>query len=145
MLLQRLADSGIGPMAVSSQVWEILEDGYGRGLIEQDALEALAGTIGSYRNNTAKISVFEDGNDYLDRVATHLALYIVASGRKSELARMMGNAWLGHPKQMPSRLGMTNKLGEETYATVAKELGYKRWPNPDRHRRISSPRRRSRM
>ena len=145
MLLERLADSGIGPMAVSSQVWEILEDGYGRGLIEQDALEALAGTIGSYRNKTEEISVFEDGNDYLDRVATHLALYIVASGSKSQLARMMGNAWLGHPKQMPSRLNMTNKLGEEVYATVAKELGYKRWPNPDRHRRISRPRRRSRM
>jgi hypothetical protein len=34
ILLQRLAESGIGLMQVSSQVWEILEDGYGHGLIE---------------------------------------------------------------------------------------------------------------
>lgn len=144
LLLQRLAESGIGLMHVSSQVWEILEDGYGHGLIEQDALEALASIIGVCRNSTEEISAFENKNDYLDRVSAHLALYIVALGRKSQLGRMMGNARFGHPKQMPRRFAMHNDLREEIYAAVAKELGYRRWPRSERYRRIGAPRRRSR-
>lgn len=144
VLLERFAEYGIGSMAASSQIWEVLEDSYESGLVEQDALEALANTIGWYRNNVEEISVFEDGNDYLDRVSAHLALYIVASGRVSQLGRMMGNARF-HPKQLPSRFVMTNELGEEIYAAVAKELGYKSWPNPDGRRSIRRPRRRLRL
>jgi hypothetical protein len=144
MLLQRLAESGIGLMHVSSQVWDILEDGYGHGLTEPYALEALANTIGLCRHNTEEVNPLEDENDYLDRVSAHLALYIVALGRKSELGRMMGNAWFGHPKQMPNRFAIHNELSEEIYAIVAKELGYRRWPKPERYRRIGFPRRRSR-
>jgi hypothetical protein len=133
-LLQRLAESGIGPMYVSSQVWEILEDGYGHGLTDPDALEALANTIGVCRRHVDEISVFEDGNEYLDRVSAHLALYIVKLGRKSQLQRMMGNAWFGRRKQLPSQLVMTNGFDEEIYTAVAKELGYKGWPNSARNR-----------
>jgi hypothetical protein len=133
-LLQRLAESGIGLMYVSSQVWEILEDGYGHGLTDPTALEVLADTIGICRHNANEISVFEDGNEHLDRISAHLALYIVKLGRRSELQRMMGNAWFGHPKQLPSRLVMTNGFDEEIYTAVAKELGYKSWPNSARNR-----------
>jgi hypothetical protein len=134
-LLQQLAESSIGLMYVSSQVWDILEDGYGHGLTEQDALEALAATIGASRNNADKINAFEDDNEYLDRISAHLALYIVKLGYKGQLQRMMGNAWFAHPKHLPSRLAMNNGFDEEIYTTVAKELGYRRWPNPERQRR----------
>jgi len=133
-LIQRLAESGIGLMYVSSQVWEILEDGYGHGLTDPDALEALANTIGICRRHVDEISVFKDGHEYLDRVSAHLALYIVKLGRKSQLQRMMGNAWFGKPKQLPRRLVMTNGFGEEIYTAVARELGYKVWPNSARNR-----------
>jgi hypothetical protein len=133
-LLERLAESGIGPDVVSSHVWPILEDGYGRGLSEQDALEALANTIGLLRYKAEDLNIFEDGNEYLDALSAHLALYIVKLGRKGELRRMMGNARFGHPKRMPYRFVMNNGLGEEIYTAAAKELGYKNWrePNPGR-------------
>jgi hypothetical protein len=134
-LLRQLAESGIGLMYVSSQVWDILEDGYGHGLTEQDALEALASTIGMCRFSAEKINSFEDDDEYLDRVSAHLALYIVKLGYESQLQRMMGNAWFGHPKQLPSRLAMNNGFDEAIYTTLAKELGYRRWPNPERQRR----------
>ncbi len=135
MLLRQLVEAGIGPMYVSSQIWEVLEDGYKHGLIEQDALEALASTIGYSRHNWEDDSSMEDKTEYLDRVSAHLALYIVALGYKSQLGRMMSNARLGHPKQMPSRFVMRNGLGEEVYTTVAKELGYRNWPTPKGWRR----------
>jgi hypothetical protein len=146
MLLQRFAESGIGLMYVCSQVWEILEDGYGHGLTDPDALESLANTIGICRNHGDEINVFEDDNDYLDRISTHLALYIVKLGRTSQLQRMMGNAYFSHPKQLPSRLVMTNGFDEEIYTTVAKELDYKGWPNSPRNRGrdLSRPRSRKR-
>lgn len=143
-LLEWLIESDIGPMYIVPQVWEILEDGYGHGLTEQDALEALANTIGLSRFKPEEISIFEDGHEYLDRVSAHLALYIVKLGYKSALGRMMGNARFGHPKRIPSRFNMTNGFGEEIYATVAKELGYKNWPEPDRYQGKRFPRFRSR-
>ena len=133
MLLERLAESGIGPDIVSSQVWPILEDGYGHGLTEQDALETLAGTIGSLRDMAEEVSVLEDGDERLDMLSAHLALYIVKLGYKGELGRMMGNARFGHPKRMPHRFVMTNGFGEEIYVAVAKELGYRNWKEPDRY------------
>lgn len=132
MLLQRLAESRIGPMHVSSQVWDILEDGYEHGLTEPDALEALANTIGQYRYSADEVSVLGDGNEYLDQLSAHLALYIVKLGRESQLGRMMGNARLGRLKRMPRRLGMTNGFGEEIYEAVAKDLGYRSWRKSDR-------------
>jgi hypothetical protein len=130
LLLQRLAESGIGPMHVSSQVWDILEDGYGHGLTEQDALDALANTIGFCRFNSEEVGgVLEDGDEYLDKVSAHLALYIMKLGFPSQLGRMMGNARFGHPKQMPQRFAMTNGFGEEIYTAAAKKLGYKNWPD----------------
>ena len=131
MLLERLIESGIGPMHVVSQVWDILEDGYGHGLAEQEALEALANTIGQSRFKAEEVSIFEDGDDYLDRLSAHLALYIVKLGFKGDLGRMLGNARFGHPKQMPPRFVMTNGFDEEIYTAIAKELGYKNWPRPD--------------
>jgi hypothetical protein len=85
MLLERLIESGIGPMHVVSEVWDILEDGYGHGLAEQDALEALANTIGQSRFKAEELSIFEDGGDYLDRLSAHLALYIVKLGLRAIL------------------------------------------------------------
>lgn len=127
-LLERLAESGIGIMYVSSQVWEILEDGYKHGLLEQRTLESLANMIGFCRNSDEDYPDFIDPESELDMKAAHLALYIVALGYEDQLGRMMGNARLGHPKRMPRRLAMHNSLGEETYSAVAKILGYKSWP-----------------
>jgi hypothetical protein len=134
MLLQQLAEAAIGAMYVSSQIWEVLEDSYKHGLIEQDALEALASTIGESRYHWEENSGMDDKTEYLDRVSAHLALYIVALGFESQLGRMMGNARLSHPKRMPSRFAMHNELDEGIYTTVAKRLGYRKWPKPEGQR-----------
>jgi len=128
ILLERLAESNIGIMHVSSQVWDILEDSYKRGLLEQDALESLASLIGYCRNSDEDYADFIDAESELDSRATHLALYIVALGYEDEVRRMMGNARLGLRKHMPHRLAMHNDISEDTYSTVAKILGCKSWP-----------------
>jgi hypothetical protein len=135
ILLQQLIEADMGVLYASSQIWETLEEGYEHGLLERDALEALASAIGYSRYNWEDESGLEDKTEYLDRVSAHLALYIVALGHGSQLARMMGNARLSRRKQMPSRFAMHNKLGEEIYADVAKRLGYRSWPNPEYRRR----------
>jgi hypothetical protein len=145
VLLERFAESGIGLMHVSSQIWDILEDGYGHGLTDQDALEALANTIGYCRHYPEEVGILEDGDEYLDRVSTHLGLYIVKLGYQSQLGRMMGNARFGHPKQMPYRFVMSNGIDEEIYTAVAKELGYKGWPDSKRNRSRRFPRLHSRQ
>ena len=115
-------------MHVSSQVWEILEDGYKANLLEQDALESLANLIGFCRYGDEDYPDFIDPESELDARAAHLALYIVTLGYEGQLGRMMGNARFGHPKHMPHRLAMHNDISEDTYSKVAKILGYKSWP-----------------
>jgi hypothetical protein len=128
-LLQRLAEVRIGPMFVSSQVWDIVEDAYKQDLLEQDALESLASVIGEERYDWERgFPSEEEAMKDLDRRAAHLALYIVALGQGDQVGRMMGNAHLSHGKRMPERLAMHNNLGEDIYARVAKELGYRSWP-----------------
>lgn len=127
-LLQRLAESRIGPMVVSSQVWDIVEEAYKYDLLELDALESLASVLGEERYGwSAGFLSEEDIMEDLDRRAAHLGLYIVALGHGDQLGRMMGNARLSNRKRMPGRLAMHNNLSEDIYAAVAKELGYRRW------------------
>lgn len=127
-LLERLAESHIGIMHVSSQVWEILEDSHKGNLLEQDALESLANLIGYCRYGDEDYPDFIDPESELDSRAVHLALYIVALGYEGQLGRMMGNARLGHLRHMPHRLAMHNDISEDTYSKVAKILGYGSWP-----------------
>lgn len=128
LLLERLADSRIGPMHVSSQVYDIVEDSYKDHLLEKDALESLANMMGACRYDWGEYMDDKEIREDLDRLSAHLALYIVAFGYGDQLGRMMGNARFSHPKQMPRRCATGNGIAETVYATVARTLGYRRWP-----------------
>jgi hypothetical protein len=138
LLLERLAEAGIGRVWLSSHVWEILESAYGDNLLEHDALETLTNLIGACRygwddeDEDEEFRKMTQGD--LDREAAHIALYIVALGLEKDLDRMMGNARFYPSKRMPDRLAMKNGLDESIYATVAKEFGFKSWPNRWAHR-----------
>jgi hypothetical protein len=124
-LLERLAEAGIDPLHVASQVWDILEDSHNGELLEPDALESLANLIGACRHTKSKYFEDKELQESLDRYSVHLALYIVALGYKDQLARMMGNARFGHPKRMPYRLAMHGGISEDVYTLVARDLGYR--------------------
>ena len=128
VLLERLAESHIGIMHVSSLVWGVLEEGYKQGLIEQRALESLCSLIGFARFGDEGYPDFIDPQEELDSYGAHVALYIVALGYGDELGRMMGNARVGGSKRMPRRLATHNNIGEDIYSTVAKLLGHRSWP-----------------
>jgi len=126
-LLERLAYAHIGPFHVSSQTYDVVEDSYGDHLLEKDALESLANMIGQCRYDWGEYMDSKEISEDLDRLAAHLALYIVALGYGNQLGRMMGNARFG-PQKMPQRCAMENGIDETVYATVARTLGYRRWP-----------------
>ncbi|MFL6136705.1 MAG: hypothetical protein ACJ74O_02770 [Frankiaceae bacterium] len=131
-LLDRLAQSGIATLAVTSQVHPVLEESYRDGTLESDALEALAGAIGA-----AHLARFAEGDSdqlpdveyhHLDALAGHVALYAAALGDLDQVPRMMGNARFIRADGMPRRLVMGNRLPEELYVAVARALGARRWP-----------------
>jgi hypothetical protein len=127
-LLERLAFSRIGPMHVSSQSYDVVEDSYKDHLLEKDALESLANMIGACRYDWGEYMDDKEIEENLDELSAHLALYIVALGYGDQLGRMMGNARFGHPKRMPRRYAADSGIDESVYTTVAKTLGYRNWP-----------------
>jgi hypothetical protein len=126
-LLQCLGEVSIGPMFIVANVYDVLEDAYPAGILEAKAVEALACAIRSARHDFEGNATDEEKNGHADDLAAHLALYVVALKKDDQLIRILGNAGYHPGKKLPQRLASDN-MTEETYATVARLLGYKSWP-----------------